>query len=185
MSTVKFRHRRYSKIARYAHSLLAFISAQTTRLSEASVKATGTLTASALATADTITLGSKTYTIQDTLVNADGNVKRSGTLATDLATLRKAINLTGVAGTDYAAAMTIHPTVEAPASAATTLSVRAKVAGTAGNAIASTETSTTAAFAVAHLTGGLGAAPFDPVTSLRHNTAEQILAATDKDTLVA
>lgn len=120
------------------------------------VKATGQLTASAIANADTITIGSKVYTFQDTLTNVDGNVKRSGTLATDLATLAKAVNLTGVAGTDYATAMTINTDVVAT-SDATHLNVTALVAGTAANAKATTETGAGTAWGGATLAGGVDA----------------------------
>jgi len=120
------------------------------------VASTGVLTASAIANGDTITIGAKVYTFQDTLTDVDGNVKRSGTLATDLANLVKAINLTGVAGTDYATSSVIDANVSA-VSDATTMTVTAKTAGTAGDAIASTETSATAAWGAATLAGGVDA----------------------------
>lgn len=121
-----------------------------------SVKATGTLTASVnFSNAETVTLGSKIFTLQTTLTNVDGHVKIGATLTASLLNLKNAINATGgVSGTDYAAATTEHPTIEATASNATTLSVRAKLGGTAGNALASTETATSASFGAATLTGG-------------------------------
>lgn len=191
------RHRRHlRRDPRHGDNLLEFIAAQDARLSITAVKASGVLTASAIANADTVTVGPRTYTFQDTLTNVDGNVKRSGAkasgtltasalangdtvtidgrvytfedtltdvnghvkrsgvLATDLANLVKAINLTGVAGTDYAASQTIHATVSAT-SGATTLVATAKAIGTAGNALATTETSATAAWGAATLSGGL------------------------------
>lgn len=175
--TVYFRHRRHSKIARYAEHILNFISAQNTRLLTAAVKATGTLTASALADTDTVTIAGKVYTFQTTLTNVNGNVKRTGTLATDLANLRKALNLSGSAGTDYAVLMTAHATVDPVSSDATHLLVRAKTGGTAGNALATTETSATASWGGTTLAGGAAAIAFNTETKLRKYTAAQILAA--------
>ena len=118
-----------------------------------------------------------TYTFQDTLTNVASNVKRSGVLATDLATLQKAIDLTGVSGTDYAAATVAHPTAETLSSGATTLVVRAKTAGAAGNSIATTETSATAAWGAATMAGGADATSFDAKAKLKKYTADQISRA--------
>lgn len=63
-----------------------------------------------------------------------------GTDTISLANLRKAINATGIAGTTYAAEVVVHPTVTAVSSGATTLVVRAKAAGTDGNAITTSVT---------------------------------------------
>lgn len=65
------------------------------------------------------------------LLNTGGN-------AVALNRLLLAVNKTGVAGTDYSTALTIHPTVTATAATATTVSVKAKVGGVAGNAISTT-----------------------------------------------
>lgn len=121
-----------------------------------SVKATGTLTATAnFANSETVTLNGKVYTFQTTLTNVDGNVKIGATLTASLLNLLHAINkLGGVSGTDYAAATTVHPTIEATASNATTLNVRALVSGTGGNALTTTETCANASFGAATLTGG-------------------------------
>lgn len=121
-----------------------------------SVKATGTLTATAnFANSETVTLGTKVYTFQTTLTNVDGNVDIGADLEASLLNLLRAINASGgTPGTDYAAATTEHPTIEATASTATTLSVRAKLGGTAGNALATTEVATNASFGAATLSGG-------------------------------
>lgn len=55
-----------------------------------------------------------------------------------LANLLAAINASGTAGTTYSTALTIHPTVTATASDATTLSAAAKVKGSAANSISTT-----------------------------------------------
>lgn len=121
-----------------------------------SVKASGTLTATAnFANLETVTIGARTYTFQTTLTNVNGNVKIGASLTASLLNLKNAINVSGgVSGTDYAAATTVHPTVSATASTATTLTVQALLSGVTGNSIATTETSVNASFGAATLTGG-------------------------------
>lgn len=121
-----------------------------------STKATGVLTATVnFADGETVTIGSKVYTIQNTLTNVDGNVKLGATLTATLLNLLRAINRSGgTPGTDYAVAMTAHPSVDAIASDATTLSLRAKASGTSANTIATTETCANASFGAATLSGG-------------------------------
>jgi hypothetical protein len=178
------RHRRRSKRPIIHSTMLKrFVAAQDARLDEAAVKASSILTAATIQTTGTVTIGSKVYTFQDTLTNVDGNVKRSGTLATDLASLLAAINLGAGSGTAYAAAMTLHPTVEGVSSDATTLTARAKTGGTAGNAIATSDTLTSGSWTSTVMAGGLEASDFDVLDALRRNTAQQIMDATDKDNL--
>ena len=99
-----------------------------------------TLTANILDT-ETVTIGTKVYTFQDTLVNADGNVKIGATASLTLDNFIAAITLVGgVPGTDYALLMTVHPDVTAAAGALDTMDVTALVGGTDGNAIAVAET---------------------------------------------
>jgi len=119
--------------------------------------ATGTLTSTGVTptNGDTVTLGAKTYTFQTTLTNVDGNVAIGANAAAALQNLKDAINLTGTPGTQYATAMTLHPTILATANNATTVSVRAKTSGTGGNSLASTETAVTLSFGGATLSGGV------------------------------
>lgn len=120
-----------------------------------SVKSTGTLTGSAnFANGETVTIDGKVYTFQAALTNVNGNVLIGASLTASLANLLNAINFGVGAGTTYATAMTEHPTVEATASNATTLSVRAKNSGTGGNTLATTETSANASWGGATLSGG-------------------------------
>lgn len=121
-----------------------------------SVKASGTLTATVNFTdTETVTLGSKVYTFQSTLTNVDGHVKIGASLTASLLNLLRAINnLGGVPGTDYAASTEAHTSVSAISSDATTLVIRALTGGTAGNAIATTETATAASFGAATLASG-------------------------------
>lgn len=70
--------------------------------------------------------------------------------------LIKAINLTGVPGTDYGSATTIHPTVEAEPGAPQTMIAIAKKAGVGGNSIDSTKSAVTLSWGTETLTGGAG-----------------------------
>lgn len=106
-----------------------------------------TLTPGAIAN-DKVIIGTTYYVFAASISDASAagtsahpwQVKVGASDTLSLANLRKAINATGVAGTDYNAALTAHPTVTSTASGATTLTVQAKTAGTAGNAIATTVT---------------------------------------------
>jgi hypothetical protein len=118
------------------------------------VAATGTLTSTAnVSDGDTVTIDGKAYLYQAVLTNSDGNVQVGGSQAASMENLRRAINLDGVAGTDYATDTTLHPTVSA-VDTATTVVVTAKLAGDAGNSIATLETSAVLSWATATLAGG-------------------------------
>lgn len=109
----------------------------------AGVAAQGTLTMDTNPTdGDTMTVDSKVYTFQSTLTDSDGNIQIGGTLADTKSNLVEAFDLSGTAGTDYAASMTAHPTVNIAAFVADDAVLTAKTAGTAGNSIATTETFT-------------------------------------------
>lgn len=90
---------------------------------------------------DTVTIGSKVYTFQTSLTNTNGNVLVGADAATSIQNLVDAINLTGTPGVQYALAMTKHTQVSAVKTSATVLTATANVGGTAGNSIATTETS--------------------------------------------
>lgn len=121
------------------------------------VHALGTLTSSGVfVDTQTVVVGGKTYTTQTSLTNVDGNVLIGANAAATLQNLYDAINLTGTAGTQYATAMTLNGGVTATAVTATTLVVKAKVPGSIGNAIPSTETQTNAAWGAATLASGSG-----------------------------
>jgi hypothetical protein len=120
-----------------------------------SVAATGTLTNTAnFANTDTVTTGTKTYTFQTALTNVDGNVLIGATASDSLDNLIAAINLGAGSGTVYAAATTANGFVSAVAGAGDTMDVTALVSGTAGNTIATTETSANASWGAATLSGG-------------------------------
>ena len=106
----------------------------------AAVKATGTLTLTGNAgNTETVVIDGKTYTFQTSLTNTNGNVFIGGNASASLDNLIAAINLQVGAGTEYAAATTIHSTVTALASAGDTMIVTAKTAGIAGSSLTTTE----------------------------------------------
>jgi hypothetical protein len=93
----------------------------------------------------TVTIDSKVYTFETSLTNVDGNVLIGASAAASLENLRRAINLMSGAGTNYAAATTLHATVFAfpvrPGSGLSgVLRVQAKTVGTGGNSLAVSET---------------------------------------------
>lgn len=111
--------------------------------------ATSTLTFTAGTIADDILqLGTVYYVFVTTPSGTpDGSlatpfqVAKGANATAALANLRKAINATGVAGTDYSSTLTTaHPLANASASNATTLTANANVAGADGNLIATTVT---------------------------------------------
>jgi hypothetical protein len=119
------------------------------------VAATQTLTLTANATnTETVTIGGKVYTFEASLTNANGNVQIGATAGESLDNLVAAINLDFGAGTKYAAATTLHPTVRASRGAGDTMVVTAKVLGSAGNAIGTTETLLNGSWGAVTLLGG-------------------------------
>jgi len=109
---------------------------------------------------DTLTIGSRTYTWQSTLTNADGNIWIGADLAAAKLNLGYAIaDSGGTPGTDYAAAMTANTEVSLAAFASDAAVFTALAAGTAANAFASTETFTagTNVFSGTTMSGGLAA----------------------------
>lgn len=127
---------------------------------QASVVGTGTAN---FANTETVVVGGKTYTFQDTLTDSDGNVHVGTDLEESIDNLFDAINAgrgftdTGEgSGTGYADSMTKNKQVYASAQDATTVTVTACVPGTIGNLIASTETGANFSWAGATLASGTG-----------------------------
>lgn len=120
-------------------------------------KATVLLTSDATipTTGDTVTIGSQTYTFRTALTPTAGEVLINGSAANALTNLKRAVTLTGTAGTDYAAATPSNSLVTATTLTATTLVFEALSTGAAGNSISSTETSSHLSFPTVTLTGGV------------------------------
>ena len=90
---------------------------------------------------DQVLIGSKTYTFKTTLGTTEGQVKINASAANALTNLKAAIDHTGAAigsNADYYCAAA-HTQVQGGALGASTLVVTALDAGTAGNAIATTD----------------------------------------------
>jgi len=108
---------------------------------DVTVAAEGTLTLDTQPTdGDTFTVDTKTYTFESALTNVDGNIAIGVDLAGSQANLVAAFDLSGVAGTDYATAMTAHTSVDIAAFATNAAVLTAKTSGPDGNSIATTET---------------------------------------------
>jgi len=93
-------------------------------------------------TADTMTINAKVYTFKNTLDNLiDGEIKIGATVTDTQNNTAAAINLTGVAGTQYSTATTINPDVSTTSFVANVATLTDKNnLGTAGNAIPLSET---------------------------------------------
>lgn len=171
LRTPRKRHLRHGAFARTSRSkhLRAFVADRSDDLTgtgaaktfvaggtSAAVAATGLLTfAGNPANADTVTIGGVTYTF-NTVLGAANSILIGLDAAASRTNLVSAIMLTAGSGTTYGVGTVIHPTVAVAASGAN-MTVTAKVAGTAGNAIATTEASTVLSFGAATLTGGAAA----------------------------
>lgn len=112
-------------------------------------------TTGAFSDGETVTIGTKVYTIQTVLTNTDGHVLKGASAAVTLTNLKNAINLNGlgVPGVDYAASTTVNTQVTA-ATTASILTVTAILGGTVGNTIATTTTAAAATWGAATLAGG-------------------------------
>lgn len=121
-------------------------------------KATGLLTSDAVNVSadETVTIGAITYTFKASVTTTANQVKVGADAAESLANLKAAVNRTGAAGTDYGSDTVVNPSVAATTLTATTLAFEARSIGSAGNALATTETSAHLMFADTTLTGGAG-----------------------------
>jgi len=120
------------------------------------VPATGVLTLAAnVSNTETVTIDAKVYTFLTVLGVADGDVLIGATASDSIDNLIAAITLGAGAGVAYAAATTLHPTVTATAGTGDTMNAAAKAGGLAGNSIATTDTSATASWGGATLSGAI------------------------------
>lgn len=115
---------------------------------------------------DTVTIGSVTYTFKASVTTTANEVKIGTNAAGTLANLKKAVNLSGVGGTDYGSLTVINPDVTAYTLTATTLKLFAKTGGTAGNSLASTEASTHLSFPGATFNSGTPGSAASGVSAL-------------------
>lgn len=108
-----------------------------------------------IADGEVIVIGAITYRWK-TIMSQAYDLQLSGVLATDLATLKKAINGTGIVGTDYYTGTVAHALVVGGTLGATTLRCFARIPGTASNALATTTTAAMLGWQDATLGGGGG-----------------------------
>lgn len=133
----------------------------------AAVNAVGTLTFAANAVdAETVTVGGQVYTWESGALDAAYKVLVGATAAASAQNLFDAINRTGTPGTQYHAGTLANLQVRAITVTATTVVVQAKVPGTVGNLITSTEAMTQGSWGAGTLAGGTGDASADIVTIL-------------------
>lgn len=109
-----------------------------------------------IATTEGLTNGSwGAATLEDGAGGADGDVEIAGDASDSIDNLIAAIMLGAGAGTDYAAAMTLHPTVAAVIGVGDTMDATAKTVGVAGNATVTTETMDNASWGDTTMSGGV------------------------------
>lgn len=120
-------------------------------------KATGVLTLSSTGPLDTetFTVGGKTYTLQETLTDVDGNILLGASNEETVGNIVAAISLGAGAGTVYANSMIASSDVDVLDSDATSVTVQALTGGVGGNSITTTDTLTNGSWGAATLTGGL------------------------------
>lgn len=121
--------------------------------------ATATLTGSGstnVADGETVTIGVETYRFKTVpLVANDIFIGGSGNSDTSLLNLIKAINGSGIAGTNYFAGTAASPQVSAAASVTShAFAITCLATGLAGNAIVTTETSSVLSWGGGTMTGG-------------------------------
>lgn len=123
---------------------------------------TGSSDAGVTTAAATITIGTRTYTFVDALSETYGadaiadQIVHGAAAANALDNMKLAINETGVAGTNYSTGTYQNADVLATTNSDTQQVVVARVLGTVGNAIATTETLANYAWGAATLASGTG-----------------------------
>ena len=121
--------------------------------------ATVTLTSTGnAATAETLTLGTRVYTLRSgTGTLLPNEIRLGATASATLDNIKAAVNGAAGEGTTYGLGTVPHETVFAGPKTATTIIFYARQPGAGGNSIASTETLTTNAFGAGTLSGGAAA----------------------------
>lgn len=143
-------------------------------------KAVGTLTSDGtnVTAADTVVVGSVTYTFRASVGVTANEVLIGANASATLDNLKSAINADGNTAV-YGSATVVNPTVGAGAKTATTIVLFAKTGGTGGNALATTETSTHLSFGAATLGGGAAATGNNPLLFVPTGNVPFTVQATD------
>lgn len=120
------------------------------------VAATGTLTFSGQPLdTETVTIGSVTYTFQTVLTAVANNVLIGADAGESIDNLRAAVNQEAGEGTIYGTGTVFNPDIFGSILPGSLMLATARVAGTAGNSLATTETLTNGSWGGATLSGGL------------------------------
>lgn len=128
-----------------------------TALTEAKATATLTSDTTAPSDGDQVVIGNKTYTYKTSLTGAANEVLIGADAAAALDNLKSAVNGSAGAGSTYGTGTVAHTQVDATTNTDTTQLFVAKAIGVAGNAYASTETSSHLSFGGATFSGGADA----------------------------
>ena len=113
---------------------------------------TFTLTSTTSLNTQTVTIQGKVYTFKTTITTADGDVLIGASTVTAIANLVKAINLTGVSGTDYGSGTLRHASVYAQVSTTNTSAMIITAnEGVSASAVATTDTCTNGSWGAATL----------------------------------
>lgn len=112
--------------------------------------------ATAPAVNDTVTIGGQVYVFKSTLTGAANEVFINTTAAAALINLKKAINASGTAGTDYGTGTVANASVTATTITTTSLVVTAITQANAGNLVSTSASSAHLSFDTPNLTGGTG-----------------------------
>lgn len=132
------------------------------------VRASAVATFTGVGTADeTITIGDRVYTLK-AAVTAANHVLIGASAAATAANLVAAVNGGAGEGTVYGTGTVPHQNVSARSNGAGVVGLVAQDEGTAGNALASTETSTALSFGGATFAGGLDSAGIKAAFVLAH-----------------
>lgn len=138
---------------------------------EGNIAASGSITfVGNPADGDTVTVGATTYTFKNTMAAAQ-DIQLGADAASSQATLVKVLNGAGVSGTDYFAGTTTPNASVLSTSSGSLVSLKAKAAGTAGNAVALAASGSAITVSGATLTGG-GIATIPPYIGRAYTAAE-------------
>lgn len=139
-------------------SLFVFLKGKEMASTSSVVYATNTVTSNGtdVTANDTCTIGGKAYTFKAAPTTVDGEVKVGGTAALTLQNLFNAVNLVGVAGTDYGSLTVINPYAKATAVSATVLTLTVKTPGAVGNLVTLAKSAATLSVGAATFANGAG-----------------------------
>jgi hypothetical protein len=145
------------------------------------VAAVSTLTfAGNAADAQTLTIGTRVYTIKAALGTAADQILLGANAAETIDNIVAAINLSGSAGVQYTASTPENTQVSADATSTTTLKITARTAGVAANSIATTDTITNASWTGATMAGGVDAVMIPTIATVEERIGDRLEMTEDE-----